>query len=51
MFSCGVIPLDDRGDRIRMYYGAADTCVAAADFSVQEILDGLMDVPKPDRLL
>lgn len=41
VFSCGVVPLDDRGERIRMYYGAADSVVAAADFSVQEILDSL----------
>lgn len=41
VFSCGVVPLDDRGERIRMYYGAADSVVAAADFSVREILDSL----------
>lgn len=41
VFSCGVVPLDDRGERIRMYYGAADSVVAAADFRVQEILDSL----------
>ena len=41
VFSCGVVPLDDRGERIRMYYGAADSVVAAADFDVQEILDSL----------
>jgi predicted GH43/DUF377 family glycosyl hydrolase len=39
IFSCGVVPLD--GDRIRMYYGAADSCVAAADFSVNAILGSL----------
>jgi beta-1,2-mannobiose phosphorylase / 1,2-beta-oligomannan phosphorylase len=41
VFSCGVLPLDDRGERIRMYYGAADSVVAAADFDVREILDSL----------
>ena len=41
IFSCGVVPLDDRGERIRMYYGAADSVIAAADFKVQEILDSL----------
>lgn len=41
VFSCGVVPLDDRNERIRMYYGAADSVVAAADFDVQEILDSL----------
>ena len=39
VFSCGVVPLDN--DRIRMYYGAADSCVAAADFSVREIIASL----------
>lgn len=41
IFSCGVVPLDDRGERIRMYYGAADSVIAAADFTVREILDSL----------
>ena len=39
IFSCGVVPLDR--ERIRMYYGAADSVVAAADFSVNEILGSL----------
>ncbi|HEX6062278.1 MAG TPA: glycoside hydrolase family 130 protein, partial [Candidatus Limnocylindria bacterium] len=41
VFSCGHIPLDDRGERIRLYYGAADSVVAAADFDVRVILDSL----------
>jgi beta-1,2-mannobiose phosphorylase / 1,2-beta-oligomannan phosphorylase len=41
VFSCGHIPLDDRGERIRMYYGAADSCMAAADFDVREIVASL----------
>jgi len=41
VFSCGHVPLDDRGDRIRMYYGGADTCMAAADFDVKEIIASL----------
>jgi len=41
VFTCGHVPLDDRGDRIRVYYGAADSVIAAADFSVQEILESL----------
>lgn len=39
VFSCGHIALDDRGDRIRVYYGAADSCMAAADFDVRQIID------------
>jgi predicted GH43/DUF377 family glycosyl hydrolase len=41
VYSCGHIPLDDEGRRIRVYYGAADTSVAAADFDVAEIIDTL----------
>jgi len=41
VFSCGHIPLDRTGERIRLYYGAADSCIAAADFHVQEILESL----------
>ena len=36
VFSCGHVELDD--DRIRLYYGAADSVLAAADLSVKEIL-------------
>jgi len=42
VFSCGHVPLDDRGEKIRLYYGAADSCLAAADFAVQEIVDSLV---------
>ncbi|HVD00116.1 MAG TPA: glycoside hydrolase family 130 protein [Candidatus Dormibacteraeota bacterium] len=41
VFSCGHVALDDRGERIRMYYGAADSCVAAADFEVRDIIASL----------
>jgi predicted GH43/DUF377 family glycosyl hydrolase/glycosyltransferase involved in cell wall biosynthesis len=41
VFSCGHVPLDDEGERIRMYYGAADTCMGAADFVVRDIVDDL----------
>lgn len=41
VFSCGHVPLDPDGDRIRLYYGAADSCLAAADFSVREIVEQL----------
>lgn len=41
VFSCGHVPLDDDCDRIRMYYGAADSCMAAADFDVKEIVASL----------
>jgi predicted GH43/DUF377 family glycosyl hydrolase len=39
VFSCGHVALDPAGERIRLYYGAADSCMAAADVNVQDILD------------
>jgi predicted GH43/DUF377 family glycosyl hydrolase len=41
VFSCGHVPLDEDGNRIRMYYGAADSCLAAADLDVKEIVASL----------
>ena len=41
VFSCGHIPLDDKGERIRLYYGAADSVMAAADFEVRDIIKSL----------
>jgi predicted GH43/DUF377 family glycosyl hydrolase len=41
VFSCGHVPLDDQGEKIRLYYGAADSCLAAADFEVKEIIASL----------
>ncbi len=41
VFTCGHVSLDDADDRIRVYYGAADAVVAAADFQVREIIDSL----------
>lgn len=39
VFSCGHVMLDD--DRLRLYYGAADSVTAAADLSVKGILASL----------
>lgn len=41
VFTCGHVPLDAEGDRIRVYYGAADLVIAAADLSVREVLASL----------
>jgi predicted GH43/DUF377 family glycosyl hydrolase len=43
IFSCGHVDLG--GGRIRMYYGAADSVVAAADFDVRDIVNSLE--PRP----
>lgn len=39
VYTCGHVPLDEH--RIRVYYGAADAVVAAADFDVRDIVDSL----------
>src|SRR5881409_514561 len=39
IFSCGHVELAD--GRIRLYYGAADSVVAAADFDVRDIVNSL----------
>jgi len=39
IFSCGHVEMGD--GRIRMYYGAADSVVAAADFDVRDIVASL----------
>ena len=36
----------DGADTIRLYYGAADTCVAAATASLSEVLDYVLSCPK-----
>jgi predicted GH43/DUF377 family glycosyl hydrolase len=41
VFSCGVI-LEDK--LVRIYYGAADTCMCYAEASLEEIMDTLEDV-------
>ena len=40
VFPCGYTIGDDR-DTIHLYYGGADTCIALATGSVQELLDWL----------
>jgi predicted GH43/DUF377 family glycosyl hydrolase len=39
VFSCGVLV---EGDIVKMYYGVADTSMACAELSLQEIMDGLV---------
>ncbi|HKY49842.1 MAG TPA: glycosidase, partial [Candidatus Limnocylindria bacterium] len=46
VYACGHVPLDADGRRIRVYYGAGDSVIAAADFDVGEILDSLARVSR-----
>jgi predicted GH43/DUF377 family glycosyl hydrolase len=39
VFTCGATV---ENDRVRVYYGAADTCMALAEFSLEEILGSLI---------
>ncbi len=41
VFTCGHVTLDPEGELIRVYYGAGDCCMAAADLRVREIIDQL----------
>ncbi len=43
IFTCGAVV---RGDRLTIYYGAADEAMCAADLSVKEILESLAPVCK-----
>ena len=38
VFACGAIA-DFEQDRLRVYYGGADTCIALATGSISEIID------------
>jgi len=42
VFPCGYTVEED-GDTINLYYGAADTCIALARGSIQEMLDWLQE--------
>ena len=45
-FPCGATVADDL-DTIRLYYGAADTCIALANGSIRELVKWLDDNGKP----
>ena len=40
IFNCGVLPEDD--GTVKIYYGAADTCIAYAETTVDEILEMML---------
>lgn len=44
VFPCGVV-VNCASDELRMYYGAADTCVAVATAKVSELLEWLFTYP------
>jgi predicted GH43/DUF377 family glycosyl hydrolase len=49
VFPCGYTIAND-GDTLRLYYGAADTCIAMATGSIQELLDWLDKHGKKDEV-
>lgn len=46
VFPCGWI-LDENTGKILIYYGAADTCIALATASLDEVLDYILSCPVP----
>jgi predicted GH43/DUF377 family glycosyl hydrolase len=42
VFTCGHVALDPDSESIRLFYGAAGSSLAAADFRVRDILDRLL---------
>lgn len=48
VFPCGWI-LDKSTGKLRMYYGAADTCIALAAASLDEVMEYILNCPEPDN--
>ena len=48
VFPCGTVLL---GDELRLYYGAADSCIAVATASLKQLLEYLLSLPpyRPER--
>ena len=46
VFPCGFVR-DESGETVRIYYGAADTCIAVATATVSDLLDWLRAEPNP----
>ena len=51
VFACGHVSLDNADRRIRLYYGAADSVIGAADLDVDEILASLAPVAEEPELV
>jgi len=48
VFPCGWL-LDSSTDQVRLYYGAADTCICLATANLRDLLDYLLRSPEPRR--
>ncbi|MDD3229641.1 MAG: glycosidase [Oscillospiraceae bacterium] len=48
VFPCGWL-LDQKNQTIRMYYGAADTCIALATASLSEVMNYIKSCPEPEN--
>ncbi len=46
VFPCGAV-LDDAAGEVRLYYGAADTCVGLMTAQLSDLLDWLRSQPEP----
>jgi predicted GH43/DUF377 family glycosyl hydrolase len=49
IFPCGAL-LDEQTDELRVYYGAADTCVAMASGKFSRMVERLLECPQPPVL-
>lgn len=49
VFPCGAI-LDEASGELRLYYGAADTCVALMSAALADVLDWLRTQPAPEAM-
>lgn len=45
VFPCGWVR---DGDKVRLYYGAADSCIALATASISDLVDYVLTCPEPD---
>jgi len=48
VFPCGWV-LDEKTGDIKMYYGAADTCIAMATANLKDLLDYIKRCPEPEE--
>jgi len=48
IFPCGAV-LDDASGELRLYYGAADTCVGLMTAQIKDVLDWLHTQPEPRK--
>lgn len=46
VFPCGWVK---QGHKLRLYYGATDTCIALATSNINDLLEYALSCPKPEK--